>query len=161
MMFGNKRAFTLVELIVVLLILGVLSALATHVFSSWVTRYNTEEDIKRLYGDLMRQRSHAIAKSRIAGIRLLDETSYIVTEDIDDNGTTENLTTIQMKTRILWNGNPPSSQNINFNTRGLASQNGVIRAAQITEGQYDCIVVFATRINMGKWNSANNNCEAR
>lgn len=155
MMLKVQKAFTLVELVVLLLVIGVLAAMATQVFSSWVIKHNAEQDIKRLYSDLMRQRAYALTKGRIAGIKLINDNSYSLTEDLNDNGSTEgaeeNIQLTQIKSRIRWNNDLPSSQKIEFNRLGLAEINGTIRVSDSSNAQYDCITIFATRVTMGKF----------
>lgn len=161
-MLKVQNAFTLVELVVLLLVIGVLAVMATQVFSSWVIKHNAEQDIKKLYSDLMRQRAYAVTKNRIAGIKLINENSYSLTEDLNDDGRTEgseeNLQPTHIKSRLRWNDNTPSSQKIEFNTMGMSQVNGTISIFQVSDAQYDCITIFATRINMGKYDGT---CKAK
>lgn len=156
----TSRGFTLVELFVLLVVLGVLAAMATQVFSSWIKKYNAEDEIKKLYSDLMGQRAYAMTRSRVAGIKLINATSYSFTEDLDDNGVTEggeeNLRPVQLKSSISWNG---SGSKVEFNSLGVTSNQRTIRIIDSSGAGYDCIVISATRINMGKYDGGE--CKAK
>ncbi len=71
---------------------------------------------------------------------------------------------------IRWNyANLGAQQDISFNTRGLAAPNGNISFFVDRDGDgvkdfvpdYDCIIIFSTRINMGQLNAAGDTCDAK
>ena len=46
-----------------------------------------------------------------------------------------------------------------FDNDGISSHNGKIRLVSTAAPDYDCIVLFSTRINLGKWDGAD--CNAK
>lgn len=80
--------------------------------------------------------------------------------------------------KLNWTG---SGTTITFDTRGLASPNGslwldtdpampsccydnscsVVDRYKCIYPDYNCIVVFSTRINIGKWNATTSDCDAK
>ncbi len=161
----NNRGFTLIELIIVIAIIGFLFTLAGIEFNNWIKRYNVEREIKEMYVDLMNARARAMQRNRTHFITL-GTTSYTVYEDTnpspDGDGTlqtgSDTVVTSLSKTiqnTINWTG----SGNISFDSRGLASPAGSLSLTTTSVPEYDCIVVYYTRLNLGKWSGSS--CDAK
>lgn len=57
----NNRGFTLTEVLIVIVLIGILSTIATLNFSSWQKKYNVEGQVKEMLADLTAIRLQAIA----------------------------------------------------------------------------------------------------
>lgn len=159
------QGFSLIELIIVIAIIGVLFALAGIEFNNWIKRYNVESEIKEMYVDLMNTRARAMQRNRTHFIIFATNT-YTVYEDTnpapDGDGTLQTGSDTQVASlsrtiqdTINWTG----SGNISFDSRGLASPAGSLYLSTTSVPEYDCIVVYYTRLNLGKWSGSN--CDAK
>ncbi len=162
----KNSGITLVELIIVITIVGVLAIALGLGFSDWMGKYKVESQTNELYADLMDARVRAMQNNRVHFV-VLAAKSYSIVEDTspspDGNGKREadNDTQILAKntTYTLNASLSPSAAEFSFNRRGLISHTGNVRLDSTVNPDYDCIVLAATRINMGKWDGAN--CDAK
>lgn len=146
----KKDGFTLIELMVVIAIIGILTAIAALGYTRWTTRFKVEQQIKEMYADLMEARTKAMTRNS-SHIVTLSATQYEIRDDTDDDGVSETtdtlVTQITLKYQIAWNG---TGNQITFNSRGLSNNERTISVSVTTDASYDCIVVSTTRINIGK-----------
>lgn len=162
----KNKGVTLIELIVVVSVIGILVIALGFSFQGWMGKYRMESQVKEMYTDLMNARARAMQRNRMYFVNFPNTTSYRIFEDTnpapDGNGTLEIandaqvLPTKTIQYALTWGGG-----NITFDNRGLLSPNGTIRVTSTLDPDYDCIVLFATRINMGKWNATTTNCDAK
>ena len=168
----DSRGFSLLELLVVIAIFSTLLAIGTVSGKQWLDKYHVESQMRTLHTDLMATRARAMEKNRIHFI-VLDTGVYQIFEDKNDSGgnapdagDNPPLETKTMdyfpKTSSTIAGYPVT---IIMDERGLisTSTNSLISAASIpfdtrdTAPEYDCLQLYATRINIGRMNGANCN----
>lgn len=155
----NNKGITLIELVVVVTIIGILVAALGFTFQAWAANYNIESQTKTLYMDLMNSRARAMQRNRSHFV-VVSANNYQVIEDTNESGTknagdtTVGTTTLNYPS--LWTGT------VTMDNRGLVSPNNTLRFDVGTNTpDYDCIVLFATRINMGKLNTTTEKCDAK
>jgi len=62
--FAGSKGFTLIEVIVVIVIIGILSTIAFPMFSRWIPNYRLKGAAQELYSDLQKSKLHAIKTNR-------------------------------------------------------------------------------------------------
>jgi prepilin-type N-terminal cleavage/methylation domain-containing protein len=164
----NDYGITLIELIVVISIIGILVVALGFEFQGWMGSYRAESQTKEMYVDLMNAKARAMQRNRVhfvvvnnAAVCSSYPSCYQIYEDTDEDGVTPPPIDTD-DTKILRPDPKPLSYpslwtgTVTMNTRGLVSPNNTIRFDIGTNNpDYDCIVLSATRINMGKWDGAN------
>jgi prepilin-type N-terminal cleavage/methylation domain-containing protein len=169
----KEDGITLIELIVVITIIGILAVALGFSFQGWIGGYRVESQVKEMYVDLMNARARAMQRNRLHFV-VVNAGDYQVYEDTDDDSAIPPPIDAG-DTRILRPDPKPFHPNyqslwantVTMDTRGLVSPNGTIRfniGSSVPD--YDCIVLFPTRINIGRWeecdaSSAGNECCAR
>ncbi len=129
--------------------------------------YKIERQAKEMYVDLMNARARAMERNRDHFV-VVSTNNYQIFEDTNENGTYNAGT----DTAIAGFTNPktltypldPSSfaGTVTMDIRGIVSPNNTILFNIGTNNpDYDCIVLFTTRINIGKWNGTTSNCDVK
>ena len=158
----DNQGITLIELIIVISIIGILVVALGFSFQGWIGSYNVEREIKGMYIDLMNARARAVEKNRthFVDLPVAQPKQYTIYEDInpvpDGNGILETASDASILQKNMdYTIIPALSfgvRRFSFDKNGLVSNNGTIRLSSTVTPDYDCIVLFTTRINMGQWN---------
>lgn len=164
----NNRGITLIELIVVISIITILVIAAGITIPGLVGKYNIENQVKIMQSDLASARVRAMENNRVHFVTLT-ATGYTIYDDTnpapDGDGTLNIATDTRIAQRsidtrypIVWTTNAT----IALTTRGIVNDMGTIRVNPVDatlDPEYNCIAVFTTRINIGKWNGID--CDQR
>lgn len=116
-----------------------------------------------MHSNLIHARVMAMCKKRVHFVKL-EAAQYTIYEDTnpmpDGNNALETATdrlALQKTTDYDIDSNLSFGHTqFKFDKDGISSHNGNIRLVSTASPDYDCIVLFSTRINMGKWDGACN-----
>jgi len=138
----SSRGFSLIEVMVVVGILGVLTAVAVPSFQEWRQHGAVNNAVSTLYLKLKQARALAVAESRSVTVTFTITAPYGVVFD-DQAGCTyckhENNGFNQFSPNIIFNANGPGiDKNITFTRTGRADA----RTVKVSlNGYYKCIAV--------------------
>lgn len=172
----NRNGFSLTELIVVIVLIGILVSVATLGFNSWTRKYGIEAQLKELHADLTSIRLRAIQTKQPHRVRLNPQ--ELSTAVLDDAGAATVLPVFNRTLRYrmqLFDAGVLSALNntdIIFNERGYvdladpwdADGDGVLDpdmalAVGIGEGDaaQNCLSIQTSMVKIGRING--NSCD--
>ena len=152
-----RGGFTLMEILIVIVIVGILLTIAAGNFGGVNEKYKVEAETKQLYADLMDVRGRAMQRNRMSFVRL-SGTGYATYEDTntppDGNGVWDNTTDSRVANvtvlHTITTDLPGDA--FEFNRNGIASvATGNILFSSTAKPDYDCITIRPTRIKMGQY----------
>ncbi len=150
---GNESGFTLMELILVMVVMGILAAIAIPTFMGLLPGMRLNGAARQIMGDLMDARMEAVKQNNPFKVFVLNDHEYKILDDddgdgIDDSGT-ETSRTIDIQGNysdmtISYTGSPPT---IAFSPKGTATDLGTI-TVQNGSGLKSVSVSVAGRIKI-------------
>jgi prepilin-type N-terminal cleavage/methylation domain-containing protein len=185
----KEDGFSLIELLVVIVILGIVAGLGTVSFRGWVSKHELESQVKEMYTDLMNARFTAMHQNKTHFVtlsanqlRAYEDTSPTPNGDgaltVGSDGplciwerkrgepvdatcpSNSSLSFKNLKYPATWSDT--ASTELAFNVRGLYNSltPKTICVFSTHNPSYDCIVVSQTRIIMGKLKNQNSGCNS-
>lgn len=183
----NARGFSLTEVIVILVIIGILAGIGTLNFNQWQRKYAIEAQVKEMLADLSNARMLAIQSKREHRV-FLSTNSYTTVryEDTEPDAVKIDPTVagsggqvvtsmglvvadrqfrkmlrypIEQYTQGTGARAAFAATPITFNNRGYALTNLTI-AVGLGQGEpaYNCLVISDARINIGRIDTNDNTC---
>ncbi len=159
----KNHGVTLIELVIVISVISILVVALGFEFSGWMGSYRIESQVKELYTDLMNSKVRAMQRNR-AHFVVINANNYQVFEDTNESGQFDGgdipLASFANQKIFEFPVDPASwTGTVTLDSRGLVVPNSVIRFdIRNNNPDYDCLLLFPTRINMGRWNGT---CIAR
>ncbi len=183
----SNHGFSLIELIVIMVIIGILATIAALNFSQWQRKYAIEGQVKEMLADLSNVRMQAIQTKRehrvflnpqaYTTVRYEDTEAEVVRIEPTDAASGGQVVTSAGQTiadrqfrRALRFGiqqytagvvTPFDNTPIIINNRGYATTRMTIAVAfgDTSGPAYDCLVIADARVNIGRINTNDNTCQ--
>lgn len=146
-----KKGFTLIEILITMVVLGILISLSASYFSSSVSLANLDSSARIMKTELLQAQQLATVE-QIKYFVQFKENSYIIYKE---NGETIKEVKLLGKTKIIkttFNNKYPGKDIMFFNTSGAPLPGGTV-CLQATNGRCKCVVVsigFGNRIRTGE-----------
>jgi type IV fimbrial biogenesis protein FimT len=163
---SREQGFSLVELIVVLVIIGIIMGIAAISFSTWQRKAHIERQTRELLADFNTARTEALFRKKPHAIIMNpDAMGYVLrrysSSDESRTSTPPAAEIVQRKDVKFQfskeNGNSIADAIFQFDVTGFTStpgDNDTIRVNPTNSGAaFDCVVVSTSRTNIGHMSS--------
>ena len=145
----KDHGFTLIELLIVIAIMGILMAIATHNWHDMQVKSAVESEIKKIHADLTDIRLQALYSKTPRSVILSGQQFKIYSSA---ETSVNPILTKQLQYPVVWNG----GTSLTFNSQGVTSNLGSICVLPtndltvLNSAAEDSIIVSQTRLNLGK-----------
>ncbi|MCX8084789.1 MAG: type II secretion system GspH family protein [Calditerrivibrio sp.] len=152
------RGMTLLELIIVIFILSLIIGVSVYYYNKLSKKVSIENDTYNLYSLAIQARVLGFTEKENKIIRILGPDNTTAIMDNDSNITNGYILQLKLQNPFIPSSNG-SNDIFRFDKNGFADYQGHIRAKEISDSAYDCVVISYGRIALGKYN--NNSCNAK
>lgn len=132
----------MIELMVVIALIGILSAIGTFGFSQYSKKSHISNQTRLLYGNLMEYRAKALYEKKNWTLKV-SATGYGIYSSAETS--VSPVSTVVLKYPIGFN-----ITEIEFDNQGLTNDFGAICAASQNDATVDSVVISKTRVQIGK-----------
>jgi prepilin-type N-terminal cleavage/methylation domain-containing protein len=147
----NDRGYTLSELMITLVIVGVIAAIASPSFMGLLSRYRLQEALQQLLGAINETQRLAMVRGKSCRININPSTN-----NIRANTAECLLSDRQINSAIRIRSNFPGTTNITFSYRGSTTRMGtIVLSSDHTDSQKCFVIALGTGIKrIGNYNGS-------
>ena len=153
----KNEAFTLVELIVVMVIIGILAGLAIPKYAKWKHKSDREKELRKVYSFIQLYRNKAYTEKMSFNVKLTGGKNFVI-RDADNN------TVLSYTSNSIFTDNAKNQNfSININNRGILTVKSVFLDKDDTLNKslsYNCIAISSIKVALGKTNNTGG-CSAK
>ncbi len=145
----TARGFTLIELIVVIALIAILTAIAVPGYQTFMVRSRLKGAARQVMSDLMNARMMAVSLNQKVKVHIeADGHTYEIWSDADGNGTVATNEGVNISKDVHQDYHDVALSTTNdpiFNPRGAASQLGTVTVTN-SAGSRDITVAISGRV---------------
>lgn len=128
----RRLGFSLTELMVVVVIMGLMAAMAGPRMLRWVQTIGQRGAFNQLMSDLSLARIQAVRQGTTVSLRIIDNDTYQVTVDDNTGAAARVLKRVDLQQAYRGTTLNPTSGRIAFDSRGVLRPNPVSTTTQVT-----------------------------
>jgi len=145
----NRNGFSLIELMVVIAIIGILLAVATLNFNSWVTRQNIDREVKEMHAEIMAAKQRALVTGQDNAVQFPDPSTLVFrrfSSSADTAGTVVQTKNLRYPVTLS------SADSIRFNDRCMMvdTNDKILCVFTNANPSLDALVITQSRVSMGQ-----------
>lgn len=145
----NRNGFSLIELMVVIAIIGILLAVATLNFNSWVTRQNIDREVKEMHAEIMAAKQRALVTGQDYAVQLPNPATLVFrrfSSSADAAGTV--VQTKNLRYPVTLSSTDP----IKFNDRCMMENatDKILCVFTDANPAVDALVITQSRVSVGR-----------
>ena len=134
----SERGFTVIELLAVIAIMMVVTAIATPTFYYWLPKYRLSASARQISADLQLARMKAISQNTKYRLRFIDNNTYQIWKDDGGWAQAPNTGDFDLPDGItVTNGTPFNTSE--FQSRGTANATGTITVTNGDDTRAVCV----------------------
>jgi prepilin-type N-terminal cleavage/methylation domain-containing protein len=128
----NRKGFTMTEVVVVLSLIGIMTAISVPSYFSWLPKHRLQTSVRQIYDDMQLAKIRAVKDNINTYITFstVNGTYFVFLDDGTVDGTYTIGETILRNNATLENGvNITAANTCGFNNRGMSTVAGLIQVS--------------------------------